>query len=95
MPDNRTPGISRNSLLFLVPDNDRTLPHVNRFLAGIPATDRLFPDIARAKARIHSFLAVQKEPGKPLGLAITFRYLDAKQESVQPFMTWLTSVLLR
>lgn len=95
MPDNRTPGMLEDFLLFLVPDNDRTLPHVDRFLAGIPATDRLFPDIARAKARIHSFLAVQKEPGKPLGLAITFRYLDAKQESVQPFMTWLTSVLLR
>ena len=94
MPDNRMPGMLDDFLVFLVSENDRTLPHVDRFLAGIPTTDRLFPDVARAKARIHSFLAVQKEPGKPLGLAITFRYLDAKQEAVRPFLTWLTSVLL-
>ena len=79
MPDNRLPGMIEHFLAFLVSDNDKLLPHVDRFLTGIPSADRLFSDSASPKAHIHAFLAVQEKPGKPLGLAITFRYLDAKK----------------
>ena len=94
MPDNRLPGTLEDFLAFLVPDGDRMLPRVDQFLKSIPATERLFPDKALPKARIHTFLAIQKEPGKPLGLAITFRYLDAGKETVKPFLNWLQSVLI-
>jgi hypothetical protein len=83
-----------NFLMFLVPEGDKLLAHVDRFLTGIPLVDRPFSDSASSKARMHAFLAVQEKPGKPLGLAITFRYLDAKREYVRPFLDWLQAVLV-
>jgi hypothetical protein len=94
MPDNRLPGMLEDFLMLLIPDDDRLLPHVDRFLDGIPATDRPFLEVARTRARIHAFLAVQKEPGKPLGLAIRFRFLNASNQAVGPFLNWLKSVLI-
>ena len=94
MPNNQLEGMLEDFLAFLIPQDDKILPHVDRFLNGIPPEERLFTDIHLPKARIHSYLAVQKEPGKPLGLSITFRYLDAKREVVQPFLDWLTDVLI-
>ncbi len=95
MPNNILPGMIEDFLVWLVPGDDRMLPHVDRFLDGIPIADRLFSTAHLAKARLHSFLAVQKAPGKPLGLAITFGYLDAKREHiVAPFLNWLRRVLI-
>lgn len=94
MPDNRLPGMLESLLAFLVPEEDRMMPHVDQFLGGIPQAERLFSDAHLPKARIHSYLAVQKEPGKPLGLAVTFRYLDASREAARPFLDWLTTVLI-
>ena len=94
MPDNRLPGMLENFLAFLVPDDDKMLSHVDRFLDGIPQEERLFTDVRLPKARIHSYLAVQEKPGKPLGLSITFRYLDASREVARPFLKWITDVLI-
>jgi AAA15 family ATPase/GTPase len=41
------------------------------------------------KGRIYTYLAWQKEPGKPLGQAITARYLDAAQPKAKEFADWL------
>jgi hypothetical protein len=95
MPDNRLSGMLEDFLAWLVPDNDTMLPRVDAFPRAIPQEERLFRDTHLAKVRIHTFLAVQKEPGKPLGLAITCRYLDAKKEDVvSPFLDWLRTVLI-
>lgn len=91
MPNNRLPGMLEDFLAFLVSPDDRMMPRVDGFLASIPSEDRVFP---LPKARIHSYLAVQKEPGKPLGLAITCGYLNARQETVYPFLNWLRTVLV-
>jgi hypothetical protein len=94
MPNNQIPGMLEDFLAFLVPESDKMLPRVAAFLEGIPEAERLFSEKRVAKARIHAYLAVQKEPGKPLGLAITFRYLDAEKPVVDPFLNWLQSVLV-
>ena len=94
MPDNRLPGMIEDFLAFLVPKDDTMLPRVDRFLAGISAQERLFPEAHLPKARIHAYLAVQRQPGKPLGLAITFKYLDAMREVVEPFVQWIRDVLV-
>ena len=94
MPNNRLPGMLEDFAAFLLPEDDKMMPHVERFLDDIPSEDRLFTDVHLSKARIHSYLAVQEEPGKPLGLAVTFRYLDAGREVVKPFLTWLTETLI-
>jgi hypothetical protein len=93
-PDNRLPGMLENFVAFLVPKNDKMMPHVDRFLDSIPRDDRLFSPVHLPKAKIHSYLAIQNQPGKPLGLAITARYFDAGREVVRPFLKWINDVLI-
>jgi hypothetical protein len=42
-----------------------------------------------AKARLHTWLAWQEEPGKPIGQAITKRFLDPEATEAQAFLDWL------
>jgi hypothetical protein len=37
---------------------------------------------------------VQKEPGKPLGQAITAKYLKSELDVVMPFLNWVKQVLI-
>jgi len=94
MPDNCLPGMLEDFVTFLVPQGDALLPRVDGFLDGIPVNIRPFPAGRRSKARIHSWLAVQEEPGKPLGQAITYRYLDAQRSVVDPFVKWMRAALV-
>ena len=56
---------------------------------GIPPEQRRFRDTYRSKALIHTWLAWQEEPGTPLGLAVTKRYLDADHALARQFVQWL------
>ncbi len=94
MPDNKVPGMLENFVAFLVPQDDQLLPCVDGFLDGIPLPVRRCPDARRPKARIHIWLALQEEPGKPLGQAITARYLNAHADVVAPFLAWVRAVLV-
>ena len=87
MPDNRVPGILENFLLFLVPSSDQQLPHAKSCVESI-AQPR-FKDKDMPKALIHTWLAWQKNPGKPYGTAITARFLDATAPSGQVLGRWL------
>jgi hypothetical protein len=62
---------------------------VERSVESIPTEERRFSDAARPKAVIHTWLAWQDVPGKPLGTAITARYLDAGVSEVNDFIAWL------
>ena len=94
MPDNHVPGMLENFLTFLVSDQDKLLPLVDQFLNGIPAEIRRCPEIRRPKSRIHSWLALQEHPGKPLGQAVTAKYLDAHTPIVKPFLDWITKMFV-
>jgi hypothetical protein len=48
-----------------------------------------FKDSHRAKAVVHTFLALQDEPGKPLGQSITANTLRADTSTAQAFVAWL------
>lgn len=92
MPNNQLPGNLEHFLAFLRPAGDQLLPLVDSFLSQLPSAEdcpQRFPDKDRMKARIHAYLALQKEPGKPLGQAITARYLDADAPEAQTLVEWL------
>lgn len=89
MPDNTVPGILENFVRFLVPQNDKLWPLAERAIADIPAEDRLFSDVAEPKARLHTWLAWQAEPGKPIGQAITNKAFHANAPQAQNLMDWL------
>jgi len=89
MPDNKTSGILEDFLKFLIPDDSRLFHHVKASVDGIPPEARKFSDKSQPKVLIHTWRAWQKEPGKPLGTAITAGYLDAGKQEAGFLENWL------
>jgi len=89
MPDNQTTGILEDFLLSLVPPESRLYAHVRASIASIPEGQQRFKSLDKPKAEIHTWLAWQKEPGKPLGTAITAKFLDPNVAQVDVLIAWL------
>lgn len=89
MPDNQRSGMLEDFVSFLVPAGDLLWGRTKTVVADIPTDQRRFPTQHQSKAEIHTWLAWQEEPGKPLGLAIRARYLDAAAPHAQRFVGWL------
>ena len=89
MPDNRLSGMLEDFIQHLIHHGDPLLPRAQASIDGIPAAERRFQDVHRAKALIHTWLAWQQEPGTPMGQAVTKHYLDANHALAQRFLTWL------
>lgn len=92
MPNNQLPGLLENFVAELIPVGDGLWTQAQDCVANLP--ERRFPAVARAKADIHTWLAWQAEPGKPMGTAITARYLDPGSARAQDFMTWLRTLFV-
>jgi hypothetical protein len=95
MPDNQTRGILEDFLRFLVPNGSVLFEHVESSVSAIPEGERRFGLLAEPKAVIHTWLAWQEEPGKPLGTAITARYLDAGVAKVDVLVSWLNRLFFQ
>ncbi len=91
MPDNIVSGMLEDFISFLRPRDDLLWPIAEDIVQRVKAIeeDRRFRDVYESKARIHTWLAWQKEPGKPLGQAITARYLDADAPHAQQLIDWI------
>jgi len=89
MPDNQTNGILEDFLRFLVPQPNGLLNYAQHCINRIPDGQRRFETKDETKALMHTWLAWQKEPGKPFGTAITARYLDANIKNAGVFVDWL------
>jgi hypothetical protein len=94
MPDNSLPGTLESFARHLIPAIDSLGELVESFIDGLPAASRLFPDERRPKAVIHTWLALQNEPGKPIGQAVTARYLDASRPIAQEFIGWIRRLFI-
>jgi hypothetical protein len=90
MPDNARGGMLEDFLLALIPDADVLLTHAQHAVATLPKTE--FKPEHRAKAQIHTWLAWQKQPGTPLGLALRRHYLDGDHALAQRFHDWLVAL---
>ncbi len=99
MPNNKLSGMLEDFIKFLVPTRDKLWSQVEACLTQIPDADFPF-DIAsrnkvawQRKAKIHTWLAWQEEPGKPLGQAITKRFVDPQAKEAQDLVNWLRQLL--
>jgi hypothetical protein len=90
MPDNLHPGMVEDFVSALAPSNDALLDRARESVAGIPLESRRFKPTYRIKAEIHTWLAWQEEPGRPMGQAITKTFLDANSALAVPFRMWLS-----
>ena len=89
MPDNRSTGKLEDFLRYLVPADSRLFEHVEFSVQGIPDGERRFSKPDEIKAMIHTWLAWQKEPGKPFGTAITAKFLDPNVAQADVLVDWL------
>lgn len=95
MPNNQTSGTLEDFLRFLVPQPTILFDHVIDSIAAIPEGERRFKPSDKSKAIIHTWLAWQKEPGRPFGTAITARFLDPDVPEVDVLVDWLKRLFLR
>ena len=89
MPNNELSGMLESFVRFLVPADDSLWDRAADCLTRIPDQERRFPAAHQIKAHVHTWLAWQEEPGTPLGLAITKRYLDADAPHARQLMDWV------
>lgn len=91
MPDNnQEPGMLEHFVATLIPESDKLKDKAEQILDELESEKiNNYRLIHRSKALIHTWLAWQEEPGKPMGLAITQTYLDHNTELCQRFADWL------
>ena len=89
MPNNQTSGILEDFLRFLVPQPNILFDHAKASVAAIPEGERRFKQLAEPKAVIHTWLAWQEEPGRPLVPAISACFLDPNVPEVDVLADWL------
>ncbi|NQT15577.1 MAG: hypothetical protein HQ582_22660 [Planctomycetes bacterium] len=95
MPNNGSDGMLEDFVANMIQENDDALSRVDPFLDSIPETDWRFKEIHRAKARVHTWLAVSERPGRPMGQAIKAdSHLDANHPTVEPFLAWVRRALI-
>jgi hypothetical protein len=94
MPDNDSPGALEDFAASLVPDADALWSRAGAAVDSIPEEHRLFPDVRRSKALIHTWLAWQEEPGSPMGQAIGKRDLNGSAPAARRFVAWLRRLMV-
>lgn len=90
MPNNNKNGMLEDFISFLIPKEDKVLAIVNETLANIESQGlNKYSLIHKSKATIHSWLSLQSDPGTPMGLSITKRYLTTDEETCLKLVNWL------
>lgn len=88
MPDNHSGGTLEDFLIEMIPDDDEMLQQARHCLEDVPenygyrATDE-------TKALVHTWLAWQSHPGKPMGGGVTAEFFDTDTDLAVRFVDWI------
>lgn len=89
MPNNNLTGMLEDFVSFLGATDDELWALAEKCLNEASDVSQRFIPNHRIKAHIHTWLAWQQDPGTPLGLAITKKYLDADAPAAQRLVGWI------
>ncbi len=93
MPNNNLNGMLEDFIKFLVPPTDTLFPVIMENLNDIEGKQlNKYKLIHKSKAVIHSWLSVQEDPGSPMGLSITKRYLSTDDDTCRKLISWLSAL---
>ena len=92
MPDNFNPGMVENFVEMLIPQDDVLWPVAARCVDNIAIAQRRFIPEHLTKAKIHTWLAWQQEPGKPIGQALRKKYFDGEAAPAVAFASWMRTL---
>lgn len=91
MPDNSSQGMIEDFALRLIDPTDVLLQKAESTIVEIEEEKICrFKPVHRSKAKIHTYLAWNDEPGLPIGQAINKNLLNADSEYAQVFMSWIS-----
>lgn len=90
-PDHGSEGDMETFAAAMIPPENNLWAHASRTVEELP-DPKEFKTSYFAKAKIHTWLAWQEEPGQQIGEAIRGRKLIAETASARAFLTWLTRV---
>lgn len=91
MPDNAGAGYLEHFLAGLVPTGNDLWAHATDTINDLITKPFNVLTVAKQqKALLHTWLAWQRDPGKPFGQAIQSGYFDHNAPSVQPFLDWFS-----
>ena len=91
MPDNQAPGAVEEFAVTLMPPDDPLWDYADNCVVGLAdhmGTER-FGKLPKSKARVHTWLAWQEEPGMPIGAAIRDHVLNPQAPAAQNFVAWV------
>jgi hypothetical protein len=89
MPNNKLPGMLETFLGYLLPTDTSSLwEFAGETIDLAKEQGAPFTEYHRDKARIYSWLAWQKPPGRQLHQAIKERILDPQHPEAQKFVSW-------
>lgn len=89
MPDNRSKGMLEDFLVRLVPSESEGLfALAGRCVGKAADLGAPFKPGQRTKAKVHTWLAWQDEPGRSLHQAVHHRVLDPTKSESKPFVRW-------
>lgn len=94
MPNNVLPGMLEDFLSLIVPDDDILLPKVIAFVDSLPEGDGRFKSVHRAKAIIHTYLAIRDEPTSRFATAVKAKHFDAWKDEARNLLNWVNQVLV-
>lgn len=90
MPDNQLPGMLEDFVAHLIPQNDLLLPKAEFIVAEIEQENlQRYSLLHHPKALIHTWLAWQDIPGRPMGQSITAQVLLHDTPVATAFAAWL------
>lgn len=94
MPDNSSPGSLENFLGDLVPVEHPVWAYAGEATAKARQLGAECPEKDHLKSRLHTWLAWQKEPGLPFGIAIKAEFFEKESEAARRFVAWFNRLFV-
>lgn len=93
MPNNKLLGKIEDFIRLLVSEERENLWKIaEKVINEIPDKEKLFAEKDSIKAQVHTFLAWQDEPGRPMGESITRRYFQTDAPEALNFVNWIRNL---
>lgn len=88
MPDNRQGGALEDLLRGLIGPRNRLIQHAETATDKALRNGAKYRKVDRKKAVLHAWLAWQRVPGLPFGLAVSARYFGHRSRAAKAFVSW-------
>lgn len=89
MPDNENEGMLEHFVSDMISETDFLWGKAKKDVSDIPEVERLFSPVHLRKAEIHTWLAWQKTPGRPMGIGMTAGWFNPQAPLAQTFVAWI------